>query len=223
MENKDCWLTFQCNQKDCGGFCLRRFKLNYLYEQALVSDEQRKRVSLRLDQSLADKQVFDYLHKVETDIVNFVNSGNNLYLWSNMTGNGKTAWSLRLLQSFFNSIWVKSDLRCRALFINVPKFFLCLKDNISEKNDYITQIKANVLDADLVIWDEVALKTLTPFEMENLLSLINNRIDLGKSNIYTSNISPNDLLNLVGDRLYSRIINLSTVLEFREKDKRNIK
>ena len=79
-----------------------------------------------------------------------------------------------------------------------------------------------MLNADLVVWDEVALKTLTPFEMENLLSLINNRIELGKANIYTSNISPEGLLELVGDRLYSRIINRSEVWEFREGDKRKL-
>ena len=222
-ENASCWLTNQCNHKDCDTFCLRRFKLDYLYNQALVSVEQRQRVDLKLDYDLTDKQAFDFLKNVESSIVGFVNAGKNLYLWSNMTGNGKTAWSLRLLQAYLNSVWPKSDLKCRALFINVPKFFLALKDNISEKSEYIAQIKANVLDADLVIWDEVALKTLTQFEMENLLSLINNRLDYGKSNIYTSNISPNDLLNLVGDRLYSRIINMSEVIEFKGADKRFLK
>lgn len=219
-ENKNCWLYNQCNHKDCNTFCLRRFKLDYLYNQSLISYEQRKKIDLKLDSTLLDKEVFDTLHQIELNILNFINTGSNLYLWSNMTGNGKTAWSLRLIQSYLNKIWVKSDLCCRVLFINVPKFFLSLKDNISEKSDYVAQIKSNVLKADLVVWDEVALKTLTPFEMENLLSLINNRIDLGKSNIYTSNINPKDLLNIVGDRLYSRIVNKSHILEFREADKR---
>lgn len=222
-ENKNCWLTEACNQKDCDTFCLRRFKLNYLYTQALVSEEQRKRVVLRVDDDLTDSQIFDQLQFIAAHIEEAVRGGLNLYLYSSITGNGKTAWALRLLQEYFNKIWVRSDLTCRALFINVPKFFLALKDNISEKNEYIAQIKANVLKADLVIWDEVALKTLTPFEMENLLNLINNRIDLGKSNIYTSNISPEELLVLVGDRLYSRIIKLSTVLQFKGQDKRFLK
>lgn len=217
-----CWLLDQCNKKDCNGFCLRRFKLNYLYTQSLLSYEQRQRISLRLDSSLLDKKAFDRLRDIELQIVDFVGKGENLYLWSSMTGNGKTAWAVRLIQAYFNKIWPSSNLTCRALFINVPKFFLSLKDSLSEKNDYITQIKTNVLNADLVVWDEVALKTLTPFEMENLLSLINNRIELGKANIYTSNISPEGLLELVGDRLYSRIINRSEVWEFREGDKRKL-
>lgn len=220
--NDVCWLLDQCNKKDCNTFCLRRFKLDYLYTQSLLSYEQRQRVSLRLDSSLLDKKAFDRLRDIELQIVDFVGKGENLYLWSSMTGNGKTAWAVRLIQAYFNKIWPSSNLTCRALFINVPKFFLSLKDSLSEKNDYITQIKTNVLNADLVVWDEVALKTLTPFEMENLLSLINNRIELGKANIYTSNISPEGLLELVGDRLYSRIINRSEVWEFREGDKRKL-
>ena len=223
MSEIKCWLEDQCNKKDCDKFCLRKFKLDYLYNQSLLSYEQRKKIGLRIDNnSLLDKPVFDRLRNVELNIVDFIINGNNLYLWSHITGNGKTAWSIRLMQDYFNKIWPSSDLSCRALFINVPKFFLALKDNISEKSEYIAQIKSNVLKADLVVWDEVALKTLTPFEMENLLSLINNRIDLGKANVYTSNISPSELLNLVGDRLYSRIINKSEILEFREKDKRKI-
>lgn len=223
MSEIKCWLEDQCNKKDCDKFCLRKFKLDYLYNQSLLSYEQRKKIGLRLDNnSLLDEPVFDRLRNVELNIVDFIINGNNLYLWSHITGNGKTAWSIRLMQDYFNKIWPSSDLSCRALFINVPKFFLALKDNISEKSEYIAQIKSNVLKADLVVWDEVALKTLTPFEMENLLSLINNRIDLGKANVYTSNISPSELLNLVGDRLYSRIINKSEILEFREKDKRKI-
>lgn len=218
----ECWLENQCNKKDCDKFCLRKFKLDYLYNQSLLSYEQRKKIGLRLDSSLLDKEIFDRLHNIELSITDFVSGGNNLYLWSNMTGNGKTAWAVRLIQSYFNKIWPSSNLEVKALFINVPKFFLALKDNISEKNEYVTQIKSNVLSADLVVWDEVALKTLTPFEMENLLNLINNRIDMGKSNIYTSNISPAELLNIVGDRLYSRIINKSEILEFREKDKRKL-
>ena len=223
MDNSNCWLKDRCTQVDCDTFCLRKFKLDYLYDQALVSMEQRQRIKLCLDDDLKDQAVFDALHQIEMSITSFVAAGHNLYLYSPITGNGKTAWALRLLQSYLETVWPQSSLTCRALFINVPKFFLALKDNISEKNDYITQIKQNVLKADLVVWDEVALKTLTSFEMENLLSLINNRIDLGKANIYTSNIAPADLLTLVGDRLYSRIIKLSTVYCFRGQDKRFLK
>ena len=113
-------------------------------------------------------------------------------------------------------------MECKALFINVPKFLLSLKDNISNKNEYIEHIKNNVLEADLVVWDEVGTKGLTQFEHENLLSLINTRIDMGKSNIYTSNVDGDTLRSLLGDRLYSRIISYSDDIEFQGKDLRGV-
>ena len=127
-----------------------------------------------------------------------------------------------MIQSYFNKIWYKSDMECKALFINVPKFLLSIKDNISSKNEYVEYIKNNVLEADLVVWDEVGTKGLTQFEHENLLSLINMRIDMNKSNIYTSNMRPDELKELIGDRLYSRIVKLSTEIEFKGQDKRGL-
>ena len=48
------------------------------------------------------------------------------------------------------------------------------------------------------------------------------RIDMNKSNIYTSNMRPDELKELIGDRLYSRIVKLSTEIEFKGQDKRGL-
>ena len=219
-ENKGCWLFDVCNHIDCKGFCLRRFKLDCLYNEALVSMKQRTRVPLRLDADKLDKDNFDYLASIERNIEKFVSDGGSLYIYSSTTGNGKTSWALRMIQAYLNRIWYDSELRCRALFINVPRYLLALKDNISERSDYVSHIKANALDADLVVWDEVGTKGLTQFEHENILNIINARIDLGKANIYTSNLSDEELHMAVGDRLYSRIAILSDGIELLGSDKR---
>ena len=219
-ENKDCWLRAACNHIDCGRFCLRRFKLDFLYNEAMVSNKQRVRIPLRLDADGLDKENFDYLSSIERNITKFVDSGGSLYIYSSTTGNGKTSWALRMIQAYLNEVWYDSELTCRALFINVPRYLLAIKDNISEKSDYVAHIKANVLNADLVVWDEVGTKGLTQFEHENILNLVNARIDLGKANIYTSNLSDDELHQAVGDRLYSRIAILSDGVELVGSDKR---
>ena len=124
--------------------------------------------------------------------------------------------------SYIFHIWYKSDMSCRALFINVPWLFIALKDNISSPSEYIKHIKENVLTADIVVWDEIGTKAVTTFEHEHLLSLINARIDNNKTNIFTSNLSPIQLKESVGERLYSRVINLSDIIEFKGSDKRGI-
>lgn len=129
-----------------------------------------------------------------------------------------------MVEAYFNKIWLKSDLKCRVLFISVPRFLLELKSNISEKSEYIEHINENILDCDLVIWDDIATKLGTEFELSHLLSIIDTRINNGKSNMYTSNLSGVELNKALGDRLYSRIQNYSDyVIELQGKDKRGIK
>lgn len=229
--SNDCWMKNYCNKYlsnsncDCSldnVFCSKLFKLDKLYTESLLSSNQRLHQTLFIDSDGSDRQSFLRLKEIEENIVNWVSQGNNLYIYSNTCGNGKTSWSIRLLRSYLESIWYKSDLICKALFINVPRFLIALKNNISEKDEYASHIKDNVLKADLVVWDDVAIKTATTYEMENLLSIIDNRLNNSKSNIYTSNLFGQDLNEKLGERLYSRIVNLSEVIEFVGQDKRGL-
>lgn len=221
-ENKDCWLTKQCSHVDCDHTCMRRFKLDYLYNQAGMSLKQRTYIDLVIDKDESDKDSFTYLHSLEEHIDEFVKSGDSVYIHSSTTGNGKTSWALRLIQAYLNSIWYSSPLTCRALFIHVPRFLLALKDNISVKSDYVQHIKDNILQADIVVWDEIGTKSFTQFEHENILNMVNSRIELGKSNVYTSNLNADELQAAVGNRLYSRIVLTSNDVPLVGADKRGL-
>lgn len=221
----DCWVRERCKKAvDCDGeSCIKLFKINELCNLAMLTDDQRRKKKLWLDGNGIDKDAFTFLKSVEDNVEKFVNSGDNLYIYSYITGNGKTAWALRILNSYIEKIWYKSDIVCRGLFVNVPRFLISLKDNIGNYNEYYNQIKDNILDADLVVFDEIGAKVATSFETEHLLSIINARVDAKKSNIYTSNLGPEELRKAVGDRMYSRIINTSTEIMFRGTDKRSIR
>ena len=166
---------------------------------------------------------FKQLAAIEQNIVNFIQEGKNLYLHSANCGNGKSSWSIRLAEAYFNKIWARSEAKCRVLFISVPRFLLALKDNITVKSSYIDYIKDNVLEADLVIWDDIAAKMGSEFELTHLISIIDNRIALGKSNIYTSNLNRQQLYTALGERLTSRIANMSIDIELFGADKRILK
>ena len=212
----------ECECRNTNSFCSKLFKLDKLFEFSLLPNSQREHLTLRIDSNGDDRQVFIRLKEIEKEIENWVKNGNNLYIYSQICGNGKTSWAVRLIQSYLESIWYKSDLETKALFINVPRFLLALKSNISEKNEYAEHIKETVLDTDLVVWDDVAIKTATVYEMENLLSILDYRLSAKKSNIYTSNLNGEELQERIGERLYSRIINLSEVVEFIGQDKRGL-
>lgn len=213
-----CWLKNECSQCDCSSFCLRLFKLDYLYNEALIPLHLRKRIELATGEQ--DYKAFSTLKDISDNAETFVGEGKNLFIHSSITGNGKSSWALRIIHSYFNKIWYKSDLTCRALFISVPKLLIELKKNIENKSEYIEHINKYIYDADIVIWDDIATKSITTFEAEHLFSMIDARLCSGKSNIYTSNLSNEEMLEALGQRLASRICNCDYNLEFVEDDKR---
>lgn len=224
----DCVVKDTCNlYKDnicphANDFCMRQYKIDYLLDQSLLSEAQKSRKALLLDRNKIDEEAFSILNNIKNNIVSFTKEGNNVYIYSRIPGNGKTSWAIKLIQAYIYKIWPESRLTCRALFINVPKFLISLKASISNQSDYIDHINEYVNDADIVIWDDIGTKVATEFEHEHLLSLIDSRLLDNKTNIFTSNIVPNELSSFVGDRLASRIINTSKTIEFLGSDKRGI-
>lgn len=202
---------------------MKQHKLNYIYNYSYIPVNKRKHTPLRIDEDGTDRDEFITLCTIEKDINSFVANGDNLFIHSVQCGNGKTSWALRLMNTFFTNIVDTSGFRCRGLFINVPQFLLALKDNISVKSEYITDIKENVLKADLIIWDDIGTKSLTPYESENLIAMIDARMNLGKSNIFTSNLTNDELKVYIGDRLASRIKGCTYNIELHGKDKRGLK
>ena len=219
-----CYMYDRCNRKDCeSDFCIRKYKTDSLYSAALMTENQKQHIALRVDADGTDLEQFKQLAEIEQNISKFVEEGKNLYLHSAIPGNGKSSWALRLIETYFNKIWARSEARCRVLFISVPRFLLAIKDNITNKSSYVEYIKENVLVADLVIWDDLAAKVGSEFELSHLLSIIDNRLILGKSNIYTSNLNRQQLYTALGERLTSRVANMSIDIELFGSDKRNLK
>lgn len=220
--NETCWLKDSCKGLHCEdeGGCLILFKLNYLYDEAGVSIKQRKHLQLRVDDDGTDLAEFKKLKDIQDNIMNFVKDGKQLYIHSRNVGCGKTSWALRLLQTYFKKIWLSTDLTCRGLFINVPALLLALKDNISVRSEYVAHIRDNILTADIVIWDDIGTKAASNFEHEHLFSMIDQRMNLGKCNIFTSNLDDAELNDALGDRLGSRICNASINIAFKGGDKR---
>ena len=203
-------------------FCIKWFKIDELQNEALLTEKQKIPIKFKLDKDKTDKKAFDRLKEIEDNIEKFVNNGENLYIYSHVVGNGKSWWSIRLLRAYFESIWYKTGIKCRGLFINVPKYFISLKDSFNNYSEYIDHIKKDVLTVELVVWDDIASKGFTEFETESLLNIINNRVDAGKANIYTSNLAGEELKQAMGDRLYSRVANMSEMIIFKSTDKRGI-
>lgn len=219
---QNCPYKSKCNGIDCDkDFCMKKYRLDTLYNNSLIPESEREIKKLYTDADGTDLAQFQQLAQLETTIVDFVNVGGNLYLHSYFCGNGKTSWALRLANKYIRKIWSKSNLECQVLYVEVSKYLQGLKNKISgiynPEVDFITQ---NLLKADLVIWDDIATKGGTEFELTHLLNAINARITNKQSNIFTSNLGKRELANALGERLASRICNTSIDIELNGADKR---
>ena len=180
--------------------------------------ESKQRPIQLTAQTANDKKMFLRLNNLKDNIVDFVDNGDNLYLASKSTGNGKTSWSIKLVLKFFDSIWAGNGLRVRALFIHVPTFLIKLKDF---KNPVDAEFKQNIENCDLVVWDDIASTELTNYDYSQLLTYIDARVLAEKSNIYTGNIIEKEKLKeVMGERLASRIMNNAQLIILDGKDQR---
>ena len=212
--NKYCWYKDVCNLDDCN-CCIRYNEMRFLVDTSGIPFNRQYPQELIAG---VDIEQFEQLAAIKDDIVNFVDNGENLYICSENTGNGKTTWSVKLLLKYFNDIWAGNGFKVRGVFIHVPTLLNQLK-NFS--NPLSEEYKSNILNADLVVWDDMGSVYLSNYDSSQLISYIDQRIFNGKSNIYTGNITnEGKFKEALGDRLYSRIYKGSIIVVFKGKDRR---
>lgn len=221
MNTESCWYKKVCTNENCNENCIRYKLMKSLFSQSQLPEVRWSYVDL-VANVYGDALVFQKLSEISYNIVDHVKSGSNLYLFSENCGNGKTSWAIRLMYSYFDKIWHKSCFDCKALYVDVPKFLYNCKQSISLEIKGFDDFCALIPTVDLVIWDDIGVSKITDFEHQILFRYIDERISGGKSNIYTSNKNKQELAEVVGDRLTSRIYNCSQVFEFVEKDKRGV-
>ena len=214
-----CWYKTVCG-KECQEPCLRHRKMWYLVKMAMLDGNMSHPPVLRPDE--VDYNAFTRLKEIKQNVREYVNAGKNLLIYSTNTGNGKTKWAIKILLAYLDSIWATSDVECRAIFVSMPKFMFAAKNHFDKPDDYYDYIMENIFDADLVVWDEINFKEWTSYEQDIMLNIINQRIEQGKSNIYTTNFDLPTIEQMLGARLNSRIVGLSEKVQFFGGDKRGL-
>lgn len=215
MKNEKCWYKDVCTI-ECTNSCLRYIEMKYLMDNSDIPP--MRQIPDKLTPEVQDLDAFTKLNELKLNIVDFVTSGQNLYLWSEHTGNGKTSWALKLMLKYFDEIWAGNGFRVRGKFVHVPTFLLQLKnfnDPLSE------EYKHDILDCDLLILDDIASVGISQYDLSQLLLYIDNRLLNGKSIIYTGNLDMHNMDKVLGSRLTSRIWSkTTTIVELKGADRR---
>lgn len=217
----ECWYQKGCNlyKPNCTKICHRFLEMNYLISNCGMTNADKYIKPLVPEK--VDLTSFIRLKEIKDNIVEFVNSGENLYIVSENFGNGKTTWSLKLLYKYFDEIWCGNGFKIRGYFIYIPEFLSKIK-MIDYRNSHEYRVISKILrEADLVIWDDIASTKLTDSDHTYLCSFIDPRILKGKSNIFTGNLLDEDLKLALGNRLHNRIWDSSEIIKFVGRGRRN--
>ena len=217
MKNSDCWYADKCTE-DCER-CTVYIQLNWQMENSGLPKAKQKSIVLNItEDNRIDKTAYYRLAEIRKDIVNFVESGKNLYICSSRSGNGKTSWAIKMLQTYFHYTAQGNYENLKGMFVSVPKLLIQLKDF---NNPLSAKYKQQLETVDLIIWDDIAVSGISQYDYTQLFTLIDTRILSEKSNIFTSNVvDEKELGEIFGNRLKSRLYNSSEIIELRGKDMR---
>jgi len=217
MRNSECWYLDTC-EDDCDK-CLVFLQMNWQMQHSGLPKAKQRAIQLYLtDNNSGDRKAFQRLAEIRKNIVDFVEQGKNLYICSNLTGNGKTSWAIKMLHTYFHHTAVGNYDNLKGMFVSTTELLIKLKDfNNPIPREYLDQLKS----VDLVIWDDIAICGVSQYDLTQLYSILDHRILAEKSNIFTSNYATRDeLADIIGNRLASRIYSTSEVVELKGKDMR---
>lgn len=238
MSMEECYARSYCTKfrddEQCNYACVAFHQMNSIFELSGLPKRYRYELPLKPDE--IDLQHFRTLKSwTEVDeeevdgrivyhhrIVEKVENGEGLFLWSEEKGNGKTAWSAKIMQAYFRAVGVHNNLRTRGIYISVPEFLEDMRRNMDDPSPEHKKKMRLLKEVDIVLFDDIGTESPTKWVREQLYILINKRYAEGLCNIFTSNISLAQLGHeeILGDRIASRIQGSCDIIEFKGQDKR---
>lgn len=140
-------------------------------------------------------------------------------------GTGKTTLAIALMRRRIEHMLRENEFHAIrnyiGLFVKVPELLAQIRDSQKEGALYTAEdIIHMTKNKHYLILDDVGAENSTKWTNEVLLRIIDHRANNGKRTIYTSNLHPQELGTAVEDRISSRIIGMSTVIQLRGKDRR---
>ena len=170
-----------------------------------------------------DAECWDWLEDVRNNIVEEVQRGLNIVITSTTVGNGKTSWAVRLLQRYLAETALDGRMVEKGMFVVSAQLLTEFGDyNYFQTMKEFLERFEKLKTCDLLVIDEIGGGSLTKASYPYLYDLVNYRVDNNLSTIYTTNYTDEEVINLLGQRLFSRIYDTSVVLEFEASNVRGL-
>jgi DNA replication protein DnaC len=102
---------------------------------------------------------------------------------------------------------MKRDHSC--IFISIPKLLTMFRDTYNKASEKTEKDLIRALElVDCLVLDDLGAESPTKWAMDKLFEVVDSR--QGRHTIYTSNYKPEDLMKRLGERNFSRVLNLHT-------------
>jgi len=205
---KDCEDTGFIGEKKC--HCFLQAEIDLLYADsnlgvAIANDSFEK-----VDYSLYEKtsvdnapSQLDKMKAVVKTLKKYVEDFDKTHqslLFLGQSGLGKTFFSNCIAKALLNTG------HSVVYFSAVSLFELFAQNRNSFDKESVQQMNDAILSSDLLIIDDLGTETLNSYTTGKFFSVINDRLLRGKATIISSNLSRNQLSDIYGERIASRIL-----------------
>lgn len=208
----------QKDRSECSEVCGGYRVLRALYRLSRVPVGYQHNIPLKPEPE--DITAFEDLNEFKDTIVTHVEAGDGLYIWGKSTGCGKTSWACKIMGHYFRKVAFDTGLENEGLYIYLPTFLEDLRASYDNSDPEFGEVLSMLKSCKLLIIDDIGSERVTEWVRERLVSIINTRVSSGLSTIYTSNLSPKELGDALGDRICSRVLGSSQVVEISGADRR---
>lgn len=137
-------------------------------------------------------------------------------LMTGNTGLGKTHLSLSIVK---NAV----EKGFNAAYGSAQNFLSKIENEHFSRGDERTDTLDMLINADLLIFDDLGTEFSSPYINSTIYSIINTRLLAQKPTVISTNLTLEDMRNRYGDRILSRIMGGYDILRFEGKDIRVLK
>lgn len=207
--------------------CRKKLIIEKKYSQSNISRLVQRENFRTFNANLYSKNLYkDYpispyenIIRIQNDakmyVENFSKNYKNLYIFGDV-GRGKTF----LINSIAKEIL---DRNYSVIYLTATKLFSFMNDYLyafSERKEELKERYDLIFESDLLIIDDLGSENDRNSNESNLFEIVNDRMINKKPIIFSSNYSEDELMEFYGDRIFSRIIGSSHVMEIFGEDLR---
>lgn len=206
-------------QSICSHSCSFFIDLRYQIELASLPRKHQKFMVSDLPKTFYGLDTFA---KFTANITERIEKGTGLYLYSRLTGTGKSTVACSIALEYIVQ-QLKQDYRQGkrtgqlVKFINIADFLEDLRKGMNDKEaaEVALGTTETLKRVPLVIMDDIGAEKVSEWTRERLLNIVSERYDAERSIIFTSNLAPNEIEMVLGGRVRSRIEGMTVPIEFK--------